>query len=163
MRAARAKLSLTVEEVVMRVGLRSAVTALLAALLVAAVVGCGSDGSSSAEEASRVPDGHAAIALHSFTSVAQLSAAAQDSGVDFVCGEGDGWSACMINDEGVVGVVAFDPRDDMSFVMSGGGISGQIMVPVDEADVYGAAAPPGQVTLSIKIGETVVGTVTFGA
>ncbi len=147
----------------MGVGLRSAVTRLLAVLLVAAVVGCRSDDSSSAQEATLVPDGHAAVALYSSTSVAQLSAAARDSGVDFVCGEGDGWSACMISDEGVIGVIAFDRRDDMSFVLSGGGISGQVPVPVGEADVYGAAASPGPVTLSIEIEETVVGTVTFGA
>ena len=91
--------------------------------------------------------------------------------MDFVCGtfpvrglsEGTDTSACMVSDQGVVAVIAFDSAADLTYVVSGPAIDGEITVPVGETDVYGAAAAPGRLTLSIETGDTVVGTVTFGA
>ncbi|MCJ7779491.1 MAG: hypothetical protein MUQ27_01570 [Acidimicrobiia bacterium] len=139
-------------------------------LLVAGLTACGS-GDSSSGDATIVPENHAAVALHTMGSVAEATAAAQESGINFVCGTfpvpgqsaATDTSACMVSDKGVVAVIAFDSTDDMTYVLSGSAIDSEVTVPVDETDVYGVETAPGQLTLSIEIGVTVIGTVGFGA
>jgi hypothetical protein len=104
-------------------------------------------------------------------SVDETSTAAQDAGINFVCGtfavpgqsDPADISACMVSDEGVVAVIAFNSRADMTYVVSGSAIDGEVTVPVEDTDVHGVEAGAGQLTLSIKTGDTVIGAVTFGA
>lgn len=147
---------------------RPLMAALLASLFIVGLTACSADESA---DGTVVPENHAAVLLHTMGSVDVASAAAQESGIDFVCGtflipgQGDATdtSACMVSDEGVVAVVAFGSSTDMTYVVSGPTTDGEVIVPVDETDVYGVEAVPGQLTLSIKTGDTVIGAVTFGA
>jgi hypothetical protein len=141
-----------------------------ALLLIVDVAACGDDDLLSAD-AIVVPEGHAAIELNALSSVDEVSAAAENSRIDFVCGtfpvsgvaDGDEAWACMVSDGGVVAVIAFDPGDTVAHVLSGPAIDGEVAVPVDQVDVYGVEASPGLITLSVESGETVIGTVSFGA
>jgi hypothetical protein len=117
-----------------------------------------------------VPEDHAAVQLNAMGSLDDAVAAAQDRGIDFVCGtfsvprrsEGTDTSACMVSDRGIVAVISFDGRADSTYVVAGPAVDGEVTVPVDETDVYGVEASPGRLTLSIKIGGTDIGTVSFG-
>jgi hypothetical protein len=143
------------------------VATLLTLVLVVGVAACGGEDS---DDAIVVPDGHAAIELVDLSSAEELSAAAEASGIDHVCGtfavssDATETSACMVSDDGVVAVIAFDSGDDMEYILSGPAIDTEVTVPVGEPDVvYGVEASPGQITLSIKTGDSVIGMVTFGA
>jgi hypothetical protein len=122
-----------------------------------------------------VPEDHAARSLHGLSSVEAVQAAAIRGGIDFVCGtfvvpEGAGsgeTSACMVSDQGVVAVIAFDSSDDLvyplAYVVYGPAIDGAVAVPVDPIEVYGVEASPGRFSLSIRTNDVVIGTVSFGA
>lgn len=119
---------------------------------------------------SAVDASHAAVALNALGSVEELSAAADERGVDFSCStfavpEQDGaeTSGCLVSDNGVVAVIAFDHVEGLDYVLSGSAINAEVSVPIDETDVYGVEASPGQVTLTVNIGDSVIGTVTSGA
>lgn len=125
-------------------------------------VASGSDGSAMAQV---VPEDHGAVQLHAMGSVEEATAAAQDHGIDFICGtfpisgqrDATDTSACLVSDRGVVAVIAFDSAPDLTYVLSGPRI-GEVTVPVDQTDVYGVEASPGQLTLSVKSGDTLIGT-----
>ena len=152
----------------MRESSRPLMAAFGALPLVVCLAACGSDESA---DAPVVPENHAAVQLHTMGSVDEASTAAHDAGINFVCGtftapgqsDTTDTSACMVSDEGVVAVIAFDSSADMTFIVSGPAIEGEVTVPVEATDVHGVEAGPGQLTLSIKTGDTVIGTVTFGA
>jgi hypothetical protein len=112
---------------------------------------------------------HAAVAFHALGSVEEVSVVADERGIDFACGtfavpgeSGTETSACLVSDGGLVAVIALDPIDGLEYFLSGAGLDAEVSVPVDETDVYGVEAP-GQVTLSVKIRDTVIGTVTSGS
>lgn len=156
----------------MRVPFRTFVSALLAVLIAAGVAACGSNGSTKAGSngsatAKVVPGDHAAVQLHAMGSVAEASAAAQDRGIHFVCGTFSLsvtlTSACMVSDQGVVAVIAFDSTADLTYGLSGPAIDGEVTVPVDQTEVYGVEVALDRLTLSIKSGDTAIGTIAFGA
>lgn len=148
---------------------RPLIAALLALLLVAGLTGCGSDEPSNATpvspNAAVVPEDHAAVQLAQLDSVDQVSEAAQNDGIDFVCGTFlsalGPTSACMVSDEGVVAVIAFDSGADLTYVVSGPAADSEVTVPVVVTNVYGVEAALGALKLSIKADNTVIGTVTF--
>lgn len=151
----------------MREPLRSFMPALLASLAVAGLAACGSDGSAAARVA---PEGHAAAELQAVGSLDEAVAVAQDEGMDFVCGtfsvpgrsDGPETSACMVRDQGIVAVISFDIGAELTYVVVGSAGDGEVMVPVDDTDVYGVD-DSGRLTLRIKAGDTVIGTVGFGS
>lgn len=114
---------------------------------------------------------HAAVALNTLATVEDVSAAADERRIDFACvtfsvpgQEGAETSGCVVIDNGVVAVIAFDHVEGLDYVLSGSSINefSELSVPIDETDVYGVKGSPGQVTLTVKVGDSVLGTVTFG-
>ncbi len=150
-----------------RVPLRSSMSTWLALLAVVGLAACGSDGSAGTQV---VPEDHAAVRLQAMGSLDEAVAAAQDGGIDFVCGtfsvpgrsDGTDTSACMVSDQGMVAVISFDGGADLTYVVAGSAVDGEVTVPVDDTDVYGVEAAPGQLTLSVEAGDTAIGTVSFG-
>lgn len=155
---------------------RSVIAVLLVLLLASVVAACDSDESANTTVVSgtvvTVLEDHAAAELHTMNSVEEASAAAQANEIDIACGtffpalgqsEAGDPSACMVSDRGVVAVIAFGSVADLSYVVSGPAIGGEVGVPVTATEVYGVEATPGRISLTVMYGNTVIGTLTFGA
>lgn len=119
---------------------------------------------------SAVDPGHAAVALKALGSVEALSAAADEGGDDFACvtfavpGQGgDETSGCFVVDNGVVAVIALNHVQGLDYVLSGSALNAEVSLAVDETVVYGVEASSGEITLTVRLGDRVLGTVTSGA